>query len=300
MPVGRIFSTVHSGNNPEGPFLGAFTLGVDGQQVPVTLPIPSVEFAGIWSPDGSRLLVNSFDGSSGSVGTLDVATGAWTELHPKGMAGEVGCSDWTPDASHVICGRSGPDPTKDGIYLIEVATGAATRLTTSEFHDTVGPAGECGGGENRAVFSPDGTRFAYEQQRCGTGDDPSSDESGSIVVADADGSHAKVIVPFGGVKTHPGGELSWSPVGDLIAYGTQDGVLMLIRPDGTDQHAVNLPSPGYVYGPAWSPDGKWLLITFVSKIDRTDLYVVAPDGSAMLRITDDRRVEAFTDWGVAP
>ena len=57
----------------------------------------------------------------------------------------------------------------------------------------------------------------------------------------------------------------------------------------------------FVYGPAWSPDGKWLLVRFVAQATgQHDLFVVALDGSSMMQVTDTPEVEAYTDWGVAP
>ena len=217
------------------------------------------------------------------------------------MVGEVECTDWSPDAARVICARGGPDEKNDGLYSVDVATGAATRLTTSPYHHVVGTAGECGGGEGRAVYSGDGSRFAYVQQKCGTGADPSSDEQGAIAVASADGSGAQVIVPFGGVRTHPGGEIAWSPTDDMIAFGTQDGTLSLISADGTGLQTIELPQEGFAYGPTWSPDGKWILVTVISPAtDGDDLFVVTPDGSTISQITDTAEVEAYSDWGRAP
>jgi Tol biopolymer transport system component len=300
IPVGRVVFDRLDGS-PEGDFRGAFLLGLDGAATQLKLPVANVFFAGTWSPDGKRLLINGFDGTRGFVGTLDPEPATYAEIRPAGMVGEVECTDWTTDARRVICGPGGPDPAKDGIYTVDVPSGAATRLTTSPFHHVVGTAGECGGGEGRAVYSTDGSRFAYEQQKCGTGADPSSDEVGAIAVASADGSKEKVIVPLGGVRTHPGGEIAWSPTDDLIAFGTQDGKLSVVRADGSGLRTIDLPMPGFAYGPAWSPDGKWLLVTFVPQATgMDDLFVVAADGSSMVQVTDTPEVEAYTDWGVAP
>ena len=299
LPIGRVVFDRLAGS-PEGDFLGAFVLGVDGREQFLKPPVSSVFFSGVWSPDGSMLLANAFAGTQLVVGTLDPSTGTWSEIRPQGMVGEIECSDWAPDGARVVCGRGGPDAKNDGIYAIEVATGTAKRLTTSANHHVVGTNGECGGGEGRAVYSADGSRFAYIQQKCGSGPDPSFDESGAIAVASADGSGIKVIVPFGGVRTHPGGEIAWSPIDDLIAFGTQDGKLSVIRADGTGRRTIDLPTPGFVYGPAWSPDGNWLLVTVEPEATgRADLYVVAPDGSTMRQVTDTSEVEAYTDWAVA-
>jgi len=297
LPIGRIVVDQLDGS-PEGEFIGAYVLGVDGVPAPLVLPVPNLGFTAVWSPDGARLLVNVFTGTELVIGTIDPATAAYSEIHPKGMAGEVECTDWTSDASRVVCGRGAPDPAKDGIYTVEVATGETKRLTTSPFHHVVGTAGECGGGEGRAVYSGDGRRFAYVQQKCGTGANPSDDEQGAIAVASADGSNSKDIVPLGGTRTHPGGEISWSPTDERIAFGTQDGRLSIINADGTGLQSLDLPRRGFVYGPDWSPDGKWLLVTVVpDETRRHDLFIVAADGSTMTQITNASEVEAFTDWG---
>jgi Tol biopolymer transport system component len=300
LPLGRVVFGRLAGS-PEGDFLGASVMGVDGAPTRLQLPVSNMGFTGIWSPDGARLLVNAFTGTNLIVGTFDPATATWSEIRPDGMVGEVECTDWTPDATHVICARGGPDSKNDGIYSVDVATGTAKRLTTSAFHHVVGTAGECGGGEGRAVYSGDGSRFAYVQQKCGDGADPSSDEQGAIAVSSADGSDTQVIVPFGGVRTHPGGEIAWSPTDDLIAFGTQDGKLSLIEADGTGLRTVDLLQPGFVYGPTWSPDGKWILVTVKSQATgRDDLFVVTADGSTMSQVTDTAEVEAYSDWGNAP
>ena len=300
LPIGRAVVAQLNGN-PEGDFLGAYLLGVDGVPAPLVLPVDNVGFAAVWSPDGARLLVTAFTGTQLVVGTLDPATNAYSEIQPKGMTGQMECTDWTADGLRVICSRAGPDPATDGIYTVEIATGVTKRLTKSAFHYVAGTDGECGGGEGRAVYSGDGRRFAYIQQKCGTGPNPSADEQGAIAVASADGSGSKVIVPFGGVRTHPGGEIAWSPTDDRIAFGTQDGRLSIINADGTGLQVVDLPKRGFVYGPAWSPDGKWLLVTMAPDTTRRDeLFVVASDGSSMTQISIGPEVEAYTDWGPLP
>lgn len=300
LPTGRI-AFVRLKGSPEGNYVGTSVLGGDGVERPLTLPIANAGFDGVWSPDGTRLLVDAFAEDRIVVGTLDPSTDEFTEIRPSGMVGELECTDWTPDGSHVICGRGGPDPKDDGIYAVEITTGTPKRLTTSAYHHVAGTAGECGGGESRAVYSGDGSRFAYVQQKCGTGADPSSDEQGAIAIASADGSGVKVIVPLGGVRTHAGGEIAWSPTDDVIAFGTQDGQLSLVAADGTGLRTVDLPQPGFAYGPTWPPDGKWILVTVALRATgQDDLFVVSPDGSTMRQMTDTAEVEAFTDWGSAP
>jgi hypothetical protein len=296
LPVGRIvFERVRG--NPEGDFLGSFILDPTGAETRIELPFEPVFAEGFWSPDGTRLLVDTYsDAAGGAVGTFEIASKAYVQLKPKGMADQLECTDWSPDGATVICGRGGPDPADDGIYAVDVATAAVKRLTTSAYHHVTGTAGECGGGEGRAVFSGDGKRFAFEQQKCGNGANPSDDEQGDIVIANADGSGAKVIVPLGDVRTHPGGKISWSPVSDEIAFASQSGVLAIVNADGSGRRTLHLPLSGFLYGPAWSPDGKWILAT-VNTNGSQRLFAIAADGSRMLRLTKSEDAEAYADWG---
>jgi Tol biopolymer transport system component len=299
LPIGRIVFDRLSGGT-EGTFDGMFTLGMDGVEEEVKLPVAPDFASGVWSGDGRKLLVDSFtDPVGGAVGILDDQSGQLTALAPKGLANGLDCSDWSPDDRTLVCGYGSPDKVRDGIYLVDVASARATRLTTSQDHDTVGTAGECGGGESRGVYSPDGRRIAYERQRCGTGPDPSSDEAGAVVVIGVDGSSPRTIVPFGGVRTHPGGEISWSPDGSLIAFGTQDGDLSVVGADGSGLRRIPVPQTadgGFAYGPAWSPDGKWLLVA-VGGNGSSDLYAVALEGSDAIQLTSTGLTEAYTDWG---
>jgi Tol biopolymer transport system component len=296
LPVGRIIFDRYRGG-PEGTYLGSFMLDATGESE-IEFPVSAEERRAVASPDGRTLLVDSWAMETGSfVDTLDLATGAYTPL-AHGLVGDIHCSDWAPSGSSVVCSLSSDVETDDGLYAVQL-DGTVTRLTHSAFHVVEGSDGSCGGGEGRAVYAPDGGRFAYEQQQCGLGPDPGRGEQGAVVVADADGTHAVTIVPFGGVRTHPGGEIDWSPAGDQIAFATQDGVLSVVNADGTDLRSIELPVPGFVSGPAWSPDGAWILVA-VDAGRGSDLYAVTADGSAAIQLTRTPESEVFTDWGVRP
>jgi Tol biopolymer transport system component len=275
-------------------YLGTFVLDARGE-TQVAFPVGADERSGVLSPDGGTLLVNSWSSATGSfVGTLDFATGEYRSLD-HGFVGDITCSDWAPDGGSVICAMSNKAQTDDGLYAVGL-DGSVTRLTSSEFHSVESTDGSCGGGEGNAVYSPDGRRFAYEQVKCGSGPDPGRTEQGEVVVADANGSNPVTVVPFGGVRTHPGGEISWSPVDDSIAFATQEGVLSIVSADGTDLHAIKLPVAGFVLGPAWSPDGAWILVG-IDAGRGLDLYAVSPDGAQAIQLTRTPDGEVFTDWG---
>ena len=60
---------------------------------------------------------------------------------------------------------AGPRYALEGIYSIGADGTGLTRLTRSPFHDPQGPAGECGGGDSEADYSPDGSQFVFMRRR---------------------------------------------------------------------------------------------------------------------------------------
>ena len=150
------------------------------------------------------------------------------------------------------------------------------------------------GQDGEAAWSPDGRRVAFVRF---------SLRASEIVVADADGSHQRVLVrqrlfPVLGQV----GEPAWSPDGRWIAYTrTQLGRaatfrpnIYLVRPSGARRHMVLRDAQS----PAWSPDGRRLAVSSVrdrhgshevgSDEDAYDgeIYVVDADGRNARRLTD--------------
>jgi Tol biopolymer transport system component len=177
-----------------------------------------------------------------------------------------------------------------------------TRLTHSPFHDTVGAAGECGGGDSEADYSPDGTRFVFMRKRCGTGEDPSRDEAGALYVANTDGTGLRRITAYGEAKTHPGGSVHWSRDGTEILFGSPDRQLRLIHPDGSAMTAVNLPPGGKADGPGWSPDGRWIVFSLAlpSSPGLVQLYRAWPDGTHLAKVSNTQNSDYLASWGRPP
>jgi Tol biopolymer transport system component len=302
LPAGRLVFDRFAGN-PEGPWLGTFIADSDGGAIhPLMLPVKADGgLTAVWSPTGARLLVNVWSPPSGPSrpGVVNPDGSAFHLLQPKGLTDDLGCSSWSPDGLTLLCAVSSANPNTNGIYRLRTDGTGLTQLTKSPYHDTVGTAGECGGGDSRAVYSPDGKQFAFIRQKCGVGPDPSSDESGVIIIANADGSALREVVVQGGVRTHPGSQLSWSPDGRDIAFGTQDLYLSLVHPDGTGLTRINVDfgsaGVGGAFGPAWSPDGTRIVFSTYANGQQGDRSV-APDGSAPSRVTGTTAGGAFVHW----
>lgn len=308
-PSGRIIFDRYDGAlGAEAPYLGTFVIRSDGtEERPIPAPPGVPGLAPAWSPDGRHLLFDSWQPPSGpgrpAIADKDGGNFAWMQA-PE-VDGDLDCDDWSPDGTLLACWVTGDNnPEIDGIYTIRPDGTRLTRLTTSPFHVTEGSAGSCGGGDGRGVFSPDGARIAFIRQRCGTGANPSSDESAAVEIVNRDGSDLHEVVPQGGVKTHPGSQLSWSPDGSLIALGTQAGELFLVRPEGGDPAQVKLPDaigPHHASGPDWSPEGGRIVFSmYLDSTSSTDLYSIAPDASDLVRLTHADGAEAFARWAPEP
>ncbi|MDZ3832314.1 MAG: winged helix-turn-helix domain-containing protein [Sphingopyxis sp.] len=101
-----------------------------------------------------------------------------------------------------------------------------------------------------------------------------------------------------------GESIDWDP--DVRADGTilfasdRSGTnqLWARRPDGRIVRLTDL-NASYVYAPRWSPDGNRIL--FIAVIDgRTDIHAIRPDGSGLVRLTNDGAPKGRASWSAVP
>jgi tricorn protease len=102
--------------------------------------------------------------------------------------------------------------------------------------------------KSRLQVSPDGLKIAWVE---GNGD---------LMVANADGSAAKLIFPCWDRPT-----FDWSPDGKWLAIAAEDRDsnrdIWLVATDGSEAPANLTRHPGFEGSPRWSPDGKWLVFS---------------------------------------
>jgi dipeptidyl aminopeptidase/acylaminoacyl peptidase len=193
-----------------------------------------------WSPDGKAIAFLSSRPSPGD------STSARSQLYllrtdggePRRVTslpnGVSGC-EFSPDGSRLVClSRTGPsdrkppssdvrhytglsykfndtgwfDDRKSHLWIIDVATGAATQLTSGDQWNDSDPQ-----------WSPDGTRIAFVSNR--TGKEQDGDDNSDVWVIPASGGDPVCI------SDHPDSDTSprWSPDGKRIAFigRTRDG-----------------------------------------------------------------------------
>ena len=182
---------------------------------------------------------------------------------------------WSPTDDHLAFVQGGD------VSLIDVATGRETDLGT-----VAGPEDSEGYAVHALVWSPDGTRIAYDG---GPG-------SGSVYSIDVEsGEHSLLVGQPAGTGWIS--DIDWSPDGAYLAIYYDEKALYLANADGSDLRlldrvvATQWPvwHPGLSVGTAWSPDGTRLAYASSSGSDHggLQLWTVSVDGSAPRLVASD-------------
>ncbi len=109
-----------------------FTMGIDGSYLRQLTDDPHQAIAPDWSPNGDRIAYTAFgDTASRGIYVMDADGSNQTLVVNDPDADEL-FGEWSPDGTSIVFVREG-DP-KPGIYVVELSTGARTRLTR-EFGD---------------------------------------------------------------------------------------------------------------------------------------------------------------------
>ena len=151
-------------------------------------------------------------------------------------------------------------------------------------------------------WSPDGRRIAFvTHQRYAAGDNGVVQTSGSIAIADVDGSHYRVR--FTGAD--PWGP-SWSPNGQKLVFLNApqgpSGIfaeVWTMNPDGTQQKRLYRSGccGTFAAAPIWSPDGS--MIAFASDA-AGGTFVMKDDGTSLRQLDATLRGPGWSDLSWQP
>lgn len=177
-----------------------------------------------------------------------------------GTLGERALYDETvisPDRSRVAIIKEDLANESADLYVLDIATGASTRLTTSARTEFV----------MAPVWSPDGGRIAYVTIRKG---------QEGIYVRSANGQGPEELL-----YKHPGAFLNlsdWSADGHFLTFANSDlsgGTLYTLRLDvtGERQSVEIVHSDLRLFEPRFSPDGRFLSYIVVDKANRVEVFV---------------------------
>ena len=215
---------------------------------------PAAEFAGDWSPDGTKLLFDAIVGGNDDLYVVNRDGTGLRRLTFSPATDENGT--WSPDGQSIVFDSDRYFGTPL-IYRMAADGTGVVRLTS-------------GGEDLFPEYSPDGSRIAFISGRAGIGD---------VFVMNPDGSGLVDLTD------DPGSEYfrpSWSPDGSRLAFASNRAgnfEIYTMNADGSGQSNLTNDVADDIE-PAWSPDGAQ--IAFVS--DRVgnawNIYLASSDGSS--------------------
>lgn len=249
-----------------------YTIENDGDNLqPLTETVENLNFSNpIWSPDGKKILFQSFNINSPILEDIWIINHDGTQLFNLTKdSGFNALPNWSPDGTQIAF--SSEDAGNSEIYVVDVNGSNLKRLTSNPALD-VNP-----------IWSPDGHSIAFLSNRAG---------SLNIYIMKHDGSDINNINKSLENVTN----LRWNPNGQVLSYFS-DNNLWLIDIDGNDNHSV---SDDLVIGfpnPSWSPNGQYLLFTAKSLSDSyTNVYIFDFFTELVTRLTDDKQNYSSGSW----
>ena len=267
----------------------------------------------VWSPDGSRVAYEHgtahthAEGCSGPYAphlrVADAGGGGVRLLTRPDTVYTTFDTDprWSPGGGHVAFARTNVagEPSRQGIFVVDVATGAEQRLASA-------------GG--LPTWTADGLSIVYEQDgdvrrvqvadgsiaTIATGALPEAAPKGQLVAflrgaalwsVRADGTGARRLGTVQRTARLEFDPPRWSPAADRVAVTDAKGVLVFDLGGGTNR----IPAPGAA-GVAWSPDGRTISFNAPvgkysrgvnSYVERTELFTASAGGGKPTRVTTD-------------
>ena len=265
----------------------------------LALPTPSDN--PVWAPDRNKILLFAFPlDSAARPATVDSDGSDFKVLKVSALPLDVDirCTAWSPHGDRLLCqvSRFGGDPALNGIYTIRASDGGGLRRLTVNPYP---PSGNFGGGDIPGDFSPDGKQFVFMRAKPGPEPTPDIGQSGALFVGRSDGSQVRQITPYGVPNSHDNGLAHWSPDASQILFASEQGQLLVIRPDGTHQKRINLrtDTDAFAFSPGWSPDGKRIIFSlFLQGTQQEDIYTASTKGTQLAQLTNTPESEDFADW----
>jgi len=206
---------------------------------------------------------------------IDAGTGeALRNLTENDLAELIQAPSWTPDGKSIaFSAQVGDEAAGSDIFLLSVADGSVEPLVD-------GP-----GGQDGAVFSPDGSTIAYIS-------DADADEF-EIYTRDLNSGTTTRLTDYIDRDSSP----QWSPDGNRIAFRRRtDGVsdIWLMDKDGSNLEQLTADG-GNNFDPRWSPDGTRIAFT-TNRAGNFDIGVMNADGSQQTLLTTHPADDEFPTW----
>jgi dipeptidase D len=255
-----------------GEYRDLWVMSVDGTPPTRLTEGEANNFAGPWSPDGTRVVY-----TCGGLTTSDICivnadgTGMLNLTDTPNV--DEGFPAWSPDGEKIAF-TTRRDGNNEIYEMPAPAPGASAAAASSKWvRLTDNPTDDFA-----PAWSPDGSQIAFVSDR--------DRKAGiyDIYIMQADGSGVRRLTADTAIDYSP----AWSPDGKMIAFRSHhDGPadIYLIGVDGAGLHDLTN-NPADDWAPQWSPDGT--LIAFQTNRDGDwEIYTIHPDGSNSVNLTND-------------
>ncbi len=220
-----------------------------------------------WSPDGKKLIYNSYRDGGPMLYLKDMETGKDRRISSRQGLNIGAC--WAADGQRLALTLSRGD--NPDIYTIDLNGNILKRLTDHWGID-VSP-----------TYSPDGSKLAFVSNRSG---------SPQIYVHDLETGEERRLTYEGKYNTSP----SWSSM-DQIAYsGMNNGSfdVFTINPDGSGLQNLTQ-GRGNNEDPSWSRDGRYIAFSS-NREGGYHLYIMTAGGRVQKRITFQDGEQTSPSW----
>jgi len=221
-----------------------------------------------WSPDGKKIVYNSYKHGGPMLYLKNIASGSVRRL--SGRSGlNIGAS-WAPNGKEIALTMShGGNP---DIFTIDLQ-GKILKQLVKHWGIDVSPA-----------FSPDGDKIAFVSNRSG---------SPQIYILDIGQGRVERLTYEGRYNTSP----SWSPRNEIAFASMKEGRFDICTMDvaGGRLRRLTENGGGNNEDPCWSPDGRY--IVFSSNRDgRYHIYIMNSNGQNQRRITPGKGNQTAPSW----
>jgi Tol biopolymer transport system component len=206
-----------------------FAMNADGSGLTQITSGDGDEIDATWSPDGTRLAVETQRSSSEPTGIaiVDVATGELHMITENPIGGDDAFPAWSPDGTRIAFARSrGSQQFPSAVFIVDVDGRGLQRVTPRRLN------------AYRPAWSPDGTQIIFN-----TNDTPERIQDAEIYIVASDGSGLRRLTHEENASAF---RPTWSPDGEWILFTrfafpgqlTRSFDIYVMRPDGTDLRPV--------------------------------------------------------------